>query len=111
MGPYMPSLSYCHLTTSGASKTKKAGVGNVGWGGEVGQWIEFTSQGFQSRGAAGVASERRHQELTSCQTQLVPAASKMVLLLPKAEPVSDSGATFVIMYLRVKKPLCSSWEA
>jgi len=41
--------------------------------------------------------------MTPCQTQPVPAGSKMVLLLPKVEPISDSDGTFVITYLRTGK--------
>lgn len=45
--------------------------------------LEFTWQGFSSRGAAGVASVR-YQELPLCQKEHIPAGCNMDLLLAKA---------------------------
>jgi len=54
-------------------------------------------------GAAGVASVRRDQELPPYQTEPVPASSKADPPLAKAEPVSNTGGTSVVMYLRKGK--------
>ncbi|GAB0186125.1 mitochondrial enolase superfamily member 1 [Grus japonensis] len=64
------------------------------------------------REAIGVASVRCHHKLPPCVTEPIPASSKMDLPLAKAEPISDSGSTSGITYLRKgKKLLCnSSWE-
>ena len=53
-----------------------------------------------ARPAAGVASVRRHQKLPPCETEPVPVGSRMDLLLPKAEPISDPGHAFATTYLR-----------
>ena len=55
------------------------------------------------KGAAGVASERRHQKLAPCWTEPIPAGSKMDLPLAKAELIRDGGSTSVITYLRKDK--------
>ena len=51
-----------------------------------------------AEGAAGVASVRRDQELPPCQTEPVPASSKMDPLLAKAEPISEASGASVITY-------------
>lgn len=69
----------------------------------------FTWQCFGSGGGVtGVASERRHQKLSPCPTELVPACYKTDPLLVKAEPVCDSGSAFGIMYLRKDKTHCET---
>lgn len=62
--------------------------------------IWLTWKGFSNRGAAGVVSVRRDQELSPCLTKTVPADSEMDMLLAKDEPISNSGGTPVITYLR-----------
>lgn len=59
----------------------------------------FMRQGFGSR-AAGVAPERRHQNLHPCQTEPVPASSKIGPLLAKAEPMSASGSVSGVTWFR-----------
>lgn len=64
--------------------------------------IEFTWQLFGSskrKRDAGVASVRRHQELTPYQTEPVLGSSKTDSLLVKAEPISDFGSASVTIYL------------
>jgi len=63
-------------------------------------------------GATVVASVRRYQKLPLHLTEPMTAGSKMDPLLTKVEPISDSGSTSVIPYLRRgKKPLHnSSWK-
>lgn len=45
--------------------------------------------------AARVASVRRHQGLPPCQTEPAPDGSKTDPVLPKAEPMTDSGGASV----------------
>jgi len=47
-----------------------------------------------------VASVRSCQKLPPCLIKPVPAGSKTDLLLAKAKPISDSGSSSVIKYLR-----------
>ena len=70
---------------------------------QLGMCIGFMWQGFDSGGHAEVASVRRQQGLPPCQTESVPASSKMDPPLAKAEPISDAGGTSVITYLRKGK--------
>ncbi|KAK4805327.1 LOW QUALITY PROTEIN: hypothetical protein QYF61_018190 [Mycteria americana] len=69
---------------------------------------EYTEDLFLARGAAGVASVRRHQELPPCPTKPVPAGSKTDPKLPKAEPISDIDGTSVITYLIKGKKHCAA---
>ena len=46
---------------------------------------------------------KRHQKLSPCWTELVPAGSKIDLLLAKAEPISNGGSTSGITCLRRRK--------
>ncbi|KAK4815591.1 hypothetical protein QYF61_004806 [Mycteria americana] len=64
--------------------------------------------GFGSKGTTGVASVRRCQKLHPCWTEPDPAGSKTDPPLAKAEPISNSGSTSVITYLRMGKNC--SWE-
>lgn len=51
-----------------------------------------------------MASVRRLQKLRPCQIKTDSARSKMVLLLPKAEPISGAPDVSLMAYLRkVKK--------
>ena len=63
-------------------------------------WIGFIWQGFGSGGNTEVASVKRCQKFPPCQTESVPAASKMDPLTAKAEPTGDAGSTSEITYLR-----------
>lgn len=55
---------------------------------------------------AEMATIRKHQKLSPCQTQPVPVSPKMDLPLAKAEPISNADSSSVIIYLRKgKKPL------
>jgi len=47
-----------------------------------------------------VASVRSCKKLSPCLIKPVPASSNMDSLLAKAKPISDSGSTSVIIYLR-----------
>jgi len=60
----------------------------------------FVWQGFDSRGAIGVASVRSCEKLPPCLIKPVPAGSKTALLLVKAKPVSNGGSASVTTYLR-----------
>jgi len=60
-------------------------------------------QGFGSMGATGVSSVRSCWKLPLCQTEPMPAGSKMDPLLSKAEPISDGGSASAITWLRMKK--------
>ena len=51
---------------------------------------------------------RRDQGLTLCQTQQVPASSKMDPLLAKAEPPSVAAGVSVVRYLRKGKKSCKA---
>jgi len=63
----------------------------------------FAWQGFGFRGSTGVASVRSCQKLSPYLIEPVPAGSKMDLLLAKGKPISDSGSTSGITYLRRAK--------
>ena len=54
-------------------------------------------------GVTGVASEGSCWKLPLCPTELMSAASKMDLLLAKAELISNGGNASVITFLRRKK--------
>jgi len=51
---------------------------------------------------------RRDQELPLCQTELVPASSRMDLPLAKFEAISNTGSASVITYRRKAKKLCTA---
>lgn len=55
--------------------------------------------GFDSRGATHTASLRRYWQWLSCQTEPLPAVSKMVLPLAIAETIRDADITSRIRYL------------
>ena len=59
-------------------------------------------------GAAGVASVGRGKGLPPCQTEPVPASSKMDAPLAKAGPISDVGSASVVTYLRRGKNCCTT---
>jgi len=50
-------------------------------------------QGFDSRGAIGVAAVRSCEKLPPCRIKPVSAGSKTDLLLAKAKPISDDCST------------------
>jgi len=54
-------------------------------------FIVFTWQGFGSGRVAGVVSVRRHQELPPCPIKPLQTSSKTVLLLAKAQLISNVG--------------------
>lgn len=56
-------------------------------------YVEFTWQVFGSGEAAGMASVRRGQELTPCQTQAVATGSKTEPLWDNTKPVNNAGCT------------------
>lgn len=66
-------------------------------------------RGFGSGGVTGVASVRRCQTLFLCL--IVPAVSKMDLMVAKAELISAIGYNSVVTYLRNGKKLNSRTEA
>ncbi|GAB0207045.1 epimerase family protein SDR39U1 [Grus japonensis] len=55
-----------------------------------------------------MASVRRCQKLPPCQTEPVPASSKMDPPLAKAETISNGGSASVITYLRKGKNCCAT---
>lgn len=55
--------------------------------------------------SAKVATTRKHQKLSPCQAQPIPACPNTDLPLAKSEPISDVGGVSVIIYLRKKKTL------
>jgi len=57
-------------------------------------------QGFDSRGATGVASVRSCEKLLQYLIDSIPDVFKMEPLLAKAKPISDGSSTSVITYLR-----------
>jgi len=62
-------------------------------------------------GAIGVASVRSCEKLPPCLIKPVPAGSKMDPPPPKAKPISNSGSTSVITYLRKeRKKTAVKWE-
>ena len=67
------------------------------------EYYGFTWQGFGSRGTIGVTSVRSCKKLPLCLIKPVPAGSKTDPPLAKAKPISDSGSTSVITYLRWAK--------
>lgn len=69
--------------------------------------IGFMWQGFFCGGYAEVASVRRHQRLPPCQTESVPASSKIDPPLAKAETISDAGGTSVTTHLRKCEKYCT----
>lgn len=104
MGPYRDLLSYCHLAYwQGSERDQESCSGKFGLGRGGGSRSVYRVYLARLSFVAGMASVRRHQELTPCQTQLVPAGSRTVLLLPKTALVSDSGGTFAIMNFRKGK--------
>jgi len=58
--------------------------------------------------AAGVASVRRCQKLSTCPIKTVPASSKRDRLLTKAEPISDVSSISAIRYFRKDKNSCKT---
>jgi len=68
--------------------------------------IGFMWQGFGSGETAEVASVRRHQGLSPCRAEPLSAGSKVDLLLAKAMPISNTGGTSAIAYLRKGKKGC-----
>ena len=52
--------------------------------------------------------EKMLEAAPSCQTEPVPAGSKMDPLLAKAEPISDGGSASGITYLRRGKSHCAA---
>jgi len=68
-------------------------------------------QDFGSGGAIGVASVRSCEKLPPCLIEPVPASYKMDPPLAKAKPVSDSGSTSGITYLRRGKNNCGEAAA
>ena len=58
---------------------------------------------FVAGGATGMASVRSCQKLPLCPIKLMPAGSKTDPPLAKAEPISNSGSTSGITYLRKGK--------
>ena len=63
-----------------------------------------------AEGVTGVASVRSCWKLPLCPTQSMPAGSKTDPPPAKAEPISHSGSTSVITYLRRKKKLLGQTE-
>lgn len=55
-----------------------------------------------------MASVKRHQKLPSCQTEPFPAHSKTVLLVVKAQPISDNGGAPTITYLGKDRKHCTA---
>ncbi|KAK4831741.1 hypothetical protein QYF61_018871 [Mycteria americana] len=93
------------------------------WANEHGiEWVNKLGEGYNTLlhvlvlrgkvlvvgGAAGMASVTRHQKLPPCQRETVPASSKTVPLLAKAEPISDVSSASVITHLRKGKKHCAT---
>lgn len=55
-----------------------------------------------------MTSVREHQDLPLCQTEPVPAGSKLDPLLAEAESISNVGSVSVITYLGKGKKCCTS---
>jgi len=73
---------------------------------------DFVWQGFGSGGTIGVASVKSCKKFPPCLIKSQLAGSKMDSLLHKAKPISDSGSTSVITYLRKgrKKSRQEKWQ-